>query len=184
MDTSSWLSIILAVVAVLGSVGGTVVGVVITQRRSDRRDKLQWERTREIETARWAREDAMRTFERRQACYMEFEEFLRSAALAVYRAGFSPASQLDDDWKTSTYQSLLRMQVFATPEASKAGDHAYKALCRWGNHDSSDELNLFHEDEHAYDEAHAQYLSIIRRDLRVDSEESHQQPAVASNPSA
>lgn len=171
MGSSSWVSIVLAGIAVLGSVGGTVAGVVITQRRSDRRDELQWARTRAIERERWAREDALRTFQQRQSCYMEFEDKLRLAALDVYRAGFHPASKLDDDWKTSVYQSLLRLQVFATPEASRSANNAYAALCQWGDQDGIEQINDFHECEHAYDKKHAEYLRVIRKDLAIEQED-------------
>jgi hypothetical protein len=163
MGASAWLSIVLALTTVLGTLGG----VIITQRASVRRDKEQWERTREMERDRWAREDALRTFEQQRSCYIEFEEHLRSAALDVYHTGYGPASRLDDDWKAATYQSLLRLQIFATPEASKAANLAYDALGRWGDQEGVEDRTNFYNCEHSYDKAHAEYLRVIRRDLKI-----------------
>lgn len=166
MGASSWLSIVLALTTVLGTLGG----VVITQRASVRRDKAQREWTREMERGRWAREDALRTFEQQRSCYIEFEEHLRSAALDVYYTGYGPASRLDDDWKAATYQSLLRLQIFATPEVSKAADLAYDALRRWGDQEAVESRTDFYNCEHSYDKAHAEYLLVIRRALKIDPE--------------
>jgi hypothetical protein len=60
--TPLWVPLVVAVIGLVA----TIVGVIITQRRSDRREKIAWERERERERERWAREDAARTFELRR----------------------------------------------------------------------------------------------------------------------
>ncbi len=58
--TPLWVPLVVAVIGLVATIVGTIVGVIITQRRSDRREKIAWERER------WAREDAARTFELRR----------------------------------------------------------------------------------------------------------------------
>jgi hypothetical protein len=58
----------MAVLGLIGTAGGAIAGVVITQRRSDARDRAAWKRERE----RWAREDAARTLDLRREAYIEF----------------------------------------------------------------------------------------------------------------
>lgn len=152
------------VIAILG-LFSTLLGVVITQRSSDRREALQWTRMREREQEQWAREDSLRTFEQRRICYLDFEEHLRSTALAVSYAQDGFSSAVEDEWQVPVFQSLLRLQVFSTPEATQAATAAYDALLRWGGVDGINYPGA----EAEYDKAHDQYLAIIRRDLRVDT---------------
>ena len=61
----------------LGTIIGTVSGVLLTQRRSDRRELAAWERQREREHELWEREDALRNFEQRREACIGFYEMLR-----------------------------------------------------------------------------------------------------------
>ncbi len=149
------------VIAVLGLIS-TLLGVVITQRSSDRREALQWIRMREREREQWAREDSLRTFEQRRISYLEFEEQLRFAALAV--SDTRSRSALEEEWQVPVFQSLLRLQVFATPETTATAVDAYEALLRWSE---ANDVNSYHA-EAAYDTAHDQYIAAIRKDLRID----------------
>lgn len=67
-----WVPLVVAILGLIGTAGGTTAGVVITQRRSDARENTAWQRERERERERWAREDAARTFELRRETYIEF----------------------------------------------------------------------------------------------------------------
>ena len=120
---------------------------------------------REQQREQWAREDSLRTFEQRRICYLEFEEQLRSTALAVSYAQSGFSSALEDEWQVPVFQSLLRLQVFSTPEATQAASDAYDALLRWGGVDGINYPGA----EADYDKAHDRYLAIIRKDLRVDN---------------
>ena len=150
------------VIAVLGLLS-TLSGVVITQRSSDRREALQWTRMREREREQWAREDSLRTFEQRRISYLEFEEQLRSAALAV--SDTRSRSALEDEWQVPVFQSLLRLEVFGTPETTAAAVDAYDALLRWS--DTSGASSYYAET--AYDKAHDKVITAIRKDLRIDT---------------
>jgi hypothetical protein len=77
-----WVPLVVAILGLIGTAGGAIAGVVITQRRSDARDKTAWERERE----RWTREDAARTFELRREAYIEFY-----TAVSAQRADFDSA---------------------------------------------------------------------------------------------
>ena len=65
MGMPPWVLLTVAAIGFLGSIFGALAafgGVMLTQRRSDRRDAAAWAREREREHAHWAREDAARTF--------------------------------------------------------------------------------------------------------------------------
>ena len=62
--------LLVAILGLVTTAGGTLGGVWITQRRSDRRETIAWERQREREREAWAREDAARTFDRRRDGYV------------------------------------------------------------------------------------------------------------------
>lgn len=163
--TPLWVPLLIAGLGLLSA----VLGAVITQRRADHRERLQWEQMRDREREQWDREDSLRTFDQRSNCYVDFEAQLRSTAVAVSDARSGIGAVLEDDWQSSTFQSLLRLQVFATPETTAAALAAYDSLLRWG--DASDE-DSYHF-EAAYDKAHEQYLSAIRKDLRIDMRRSN-----------
>lgn len=171
--TSGWLPLLIAALGVLGTVGGTAVGVIITQRRSDRREDLQWNRLREQERERWAREDVLRTFDQRSSSYINFEEKLRSTALLVSQSQTGVGSSLEPDWQLPSFQSLLRLRAFASRDAAEAANDAYNALWRWGDmEDSYGDDGDEHNAEFVYDEASERFLAMMRRDLRIDPESS------------
>jgi hypothetical protein len=67
-----WVPLVVAVLGLIGTAGGAIAGVIITQRRSDARENASWQRERERERERWAREEAARTFDLRREAYTEF----------------------------------------------------------------------------------------------------------------
>ena len=81
--TPLWVPLAVAVFGLLGTVVGAISGVLITQRRSDKREAIAWEREQEREKARWAREDAARTFEYRRDAYISFYKANIEAAQLV-----------------------------------------------------------------------------------------------------
>jgi len=83
-STPLWLPLAIAGIGLLGTIMGTVTGVLIAQRRSDRREREIWQRERDREQQLWAREDALRNFEQRRDTYVSFYETLRKTVLKVY----------------------------------------------------------------------------------------------------
>jgi hypothetical protein len=86
-STPLWLPLAVAGIGLLGTIVGTITGVLIAQRRSDRREREAWQRERDRERQLWAREDALRNFEQRRDTYVSFYETLRQAVLKVYDHG-------------------------------------------------------------------------------------------------
>jgi hypothetical protein len=100
-DASPWVPIVVAILGLIGTAGGTLMGVFITQRHSFRRENIarQHERERERERERWAREDFNRTFEQRRAVYAKFYESLNEMAGMVLKyelASFAARDESDE----------------------------------------------------------------------------------------
>jgi hypothetical protein len=70
--TPIWVTLLVAILGLIGTAGGAITGVVITQQRSEDREKAAWHRERERERERWVREDAARTFDLRRDQYVAF----------------------------------------------------------------------------------------------------------------
>lgn len=167
--TPLWVPLLIAALGVLGTAGGAIAGVVITQHRSDRREGVQWTRLREQERERWAREDTLRTFDQRRDSYIDFEEKLRSTALLVSQSQTRTGPSLETDWQLSVFQRLLRLRVFASQEGAETANDVYNALWRWGDmEDSYGDEGDAHNAEFVYDEACERFLAVMRRDLRID----------------
>jgi hypothetical protein len=155
----------------LGTVAAGVAGVLITQRRSDRREDNAWQRERRRERERWAREDEARTFEHRREAYVEFYESLKTMARLAYDHGFGFTGEpaLPQDWHAATFQKLQRLSIYATPLVARAASAAYGAAWQWGHYapyDNPDD-DVFHERQEAYDAAEIEVLQSIRQDLSI-----------------
>ena len=84
--TPLWVPTIVAGVGELGTIGAGIGGILMTQRRSDRREDVNWAREQERELECWIREDELRTFEHRRESYANFYEALKGMA----RTGLRP----------------------------------------------------------------------------------------------
>ena len=82
--TPLWVPLVVAGLAVLG----TLAGVLVTQRWSYRREAIAWTRERQREQERWAREDEARTFEHRREACAEFYVAVKALARKAYEHGF------------------------------------------------------------------------------------------------
>lgn len=167
--TPLWVLLVVALLGVSGSIAGTVVGVLLTQRRSDRREDERWTRERAREHDVWAREDARRTFDERRNCYMDFLQQLREVALATHNAGYELGPGLEFGWNLPLYESLLRLRVFASPNVAHAAQNAYDAAWTWGDAGGSVNEESFHEGQQRFDETETEVLAVIRADLGVDA---------------
>jgi hypothetical protein len=86
--TPIWVPLVVAGIAVLGTLSGGITGALITQRQADRREDKAWTRERQREREHWAREDEARTFEHRRETYVDFYESVKGLARRAYDHGF------------------------------------------------------------------------------------------------
>ena len=170
-----------AALGLTGTVLGTIGGVLITQRRSDRREALAWDRQREREREAWAREDAARTFEHRRQSYSDFYESLRAMALRAYNHGMGlsddDAEELPEGWQSPAFQRLQQLEMYATLSVSVKASVAYSAVWRWGHttkrgQDDDD----FYAGQEAADETEEVLLAAIRTDLAIPGNEIRPRP--------
>ncbi|GAA1871838.1 hypothetical protein GCM10009836_60900 [Pseudonocardia ailaonensis] len=109
--TPAWLTIL---VALLG-----LSGVLVTQLVANRREDLRWRREREREQQIWSREDAVRSYERRTAAYLEF--------IDVYQQQWTAASAADGathDHLVPVATRLTEVELFGTREAAELAETA------------------------------------------------------------
>lgn len=173
-----WVPLVVAVLGLTGTAVGTIGGVLIAQRRSDRRETENWVRESERERARWLREDEARTFEQRRVAYVEFFESLREMQRIAYNHGFGleaygggqfeDGTELPEGWQTQTFRRLQHLQIYAMQRVADLASEAYSATWRWGHAARYGVLDdRFHADEEQSDVAEMAILDAIREDLRV-----------------
>lgn len=175
--TPLWLPLLVAALGIIGTVAGTVAGVVLTQRQASRRDELVWSRERTRERERWAREDAERTFNHRRDVYEEFYETLRDMTLLIYNfgIGLSEESESNDghlpfDFQLQAFRKLQRLRLYALPATAQAAEHAYNSAWRWGDRTRfNQDSEQFYEDQNDFDNAEERLRDAIRGDLSVPS---------------
>jgi hypothetical protein len=116
-----WLPLASAGIAVLGTLGGSLGGVLVTQRWADRReDKAQ------------AREDEARTFEHRREAYTDFYEAVQAMARLAYLHGTKLPEDLPDHWYSEAFGKLSRLILYADRRVASAASEAYTAAWYWG----------------------------------------------------
>src|SRR5207249_4144755 len=126
--TPLWVPILIAALGVAGTLGG----VVVTQKRSDRREDTRWERERQREHEAWAHEDSRRTFDHRRECYVDLHQRLREATLLIHNFGYGLGPALEFEWNLPMYESLLRLEVYGTHDAQMTARQVYNAAWHWG----------------------------------------------------
>jgi hypothetical protein len=168
--------LVVAILGLIGTAGGGIAGVMITQRRSDARELAAWERERLREHERWTREDTTRTFEQRREAYSDFYELVREMERTVYDYGMglpgsSEASSLPFNWNLATFRKLQHLQLYASGAVWHAAASAYNTCWHWGNvtvrgQDDAEFYGLREEAERYVDEL----LSAIRSDLAIEGD--------------
>jgi hypothetical protein len=172
-----WVPLVVAGIGLLGTIIGTIAGVLITQRRSDRREHDAWEREREREWERWAREDLLRNFEARRDALVDFYETLREMARTAYDHGMGLSDpprppheeeegELPFEWNMTAAQKHEHLRIYASSEVLVAADGAYNACWRWGQltrHGHDDDA--FYDRQETYNDAELVLYDAIRRDL-------------------
>jgi len=177
-STPLWVPLVVAGIGLVGTILGTIAGVLITQRRSDRRESEAWIRERERERERWAREDLLRNFEHRREVYTTFYETLREMARTAYGHGMGLSEpppdeaegELPFEWNMLAARQHERLRVYASPEVLAAADDAYNACWRWGHlsrHGNDDEA--FYDRQDTFNAAELIFYDAIRRDLGLTS---------------
>jgi hypothetical protein len=161
-------------VAALG-LAATLVGVMITQRRADKREAVAWEREQERERARWSREDAAQTFEHRRIAYVSFYhavsemgESIHRHAAAVQNENMPVDPHLPEGWESAADDDLKLLELYATPTVATLAREARQACWDWGyaverECDSGDFRRL----SRAWRLARVNLLNAIRQDLGV-----------------
>ena len=173
MTAPLWVPLVVAVVGLIATIVGTISGVLITQRRSDRREKVAWEREREREREVWAREDAARTFELRRQSYVEYYEaidafirdyndaLLRSRVVSIDEATDMP--DLSPEKQRAYYAALDRVQLYGSSVVLKEVPSTTDCLIKAALHRSLDATSELADHRSCL-------LKAIRTDLGVPSE--------------
>lgn len=166
-STPLWVPLVVAALAVLG----TLAGVLVTQRWSDRREAIAWTRDRQREQERWAREDEARTFEHRREAYIDFYVAVRALARTAYDHGygFTDEGDLPEGWQDDAAAKLHRLDFYADRELASAASKAYGAAWSWGvygKYDAPDDPG-FHERQQKYDDAELAMLVLMRNRLAI-----------------
>src|SRR5262249_19217586 len=146
----------------VGTASGGIAGIVLTQRKADRREQQTWDRERERERERWEREDGARTFEHRREAYVDF---YTSVKVLVEKLSYESA--LDGDWQTEAYQKLQRVEFYADHDLCVAARKTYFAAYNWGvkvQHDEPEDTSAF-AFERYYDDAEREMLRLMRNRL-------------------
>lgn len=167
-----WVPLVVAILGLIGTAGGAIAGVVITQRLSDRRENTAWERELQRERERWTREDLNRTFEQRRAAYVEFYESLAEMAGTVlnHEMGTSKGDELPNKWYLPTFLKLQHLQMYGSKDVSGIATTAYGTCVQWGNRAERGmvmEDGRFYGGNEQFDEEMELLRTAIRRDLGV-----------------
>jgi hypothetical protein len=170
--TPLWVPLVVAALGFVGTALGAIGGVLITQRRADKREAASWAREQEREQARWAREDKARTFEHRRESYVAFYESLRKMAIHAYNHGYGltddDSEQLLEGWQTETFERLQHLDLYASREVSDLARSAYNAIWNWGHATIRGRLDAsFLDGDELTDIAINKLVKAVRTDLRV-----------------
>lgn len=165
------MPLVVAGIGVAGTLVAGIMGGLITQRWSDRREAIAWAREREREREGWAREDEARTFEHRHQAYADFYEAVKALARTAYDHcyGFTDEPDLPEGWHSDAFAKLARLEFYADRPVAAAASVAYGAAYSWGQdgkYDDPDDPG-FHERQQRYDDAELEMLMTMRRSLSI-----------------
>lgn len=173
--TPIWVPLVVAVLGLVATLGGTLGGVIVAQRAADLREReSRAEQTRQ-ERLRWAREDEARTFEQRRDAYIGFYEALRETVWTLNRAfdqGADPA-QLSSTvkWDALRYR-LHRVEMYGSDGIVALAQRAHEITSVWGSsiRRSPDDPNrVLHDEDLSYeaDGSPDTFIQAVRKELRV-----------------
>ncbi len=154
----------------VGTLGGGVVGSVLTQRQAVRRESRAWDRERERERQQHDREDEARTFEHRREAYLDFYVAVKELAKTAYGHSYGfTEPELQEGWQDEAFAKLHRLEFYADRELSTAAGEAYGAAWSWGYYGKYDDPDDpgFSALQQRYDDAELVMLGLMRARLSI-----------------
>ncbi|WP_409436913.1 hypothetical protein [Mycobacterium sp. SMC-14] len=176
MNTPIWVPLVVAALGFVGTLGGALGGVVITQRSANKRERES--RADEVgrERARWAREDEARTFEQRREAYIAFYEALGQALGTVNSFFHSDADlsrlPLPRGWELPLYYSLQRVEIYGSESIVALAQRAFEITEVWGgtlHRSPTDPDTVIHAEDLSYeaDGSPMAFIAAVRKELRI-----------------
>jgi hypothetical protein len=162
-------------IGVIGTLVGTLGGVLITQRRSDDREQAAWDREIQRERERWSREDEARTFGQRRDAYIGFYEAL-GQVLSRINHQFDPAPvepvPFSPGWDYSMYSQLQRVEIYGSESLVQMAQRAFEVVTAWGGTlrpDPKEPGSVLHDGDLSYEAGGApmMFIAALREELGV-----------------
>lgn len=172
-STPLWVPLVVAGIAVVGTLLAGISGAWFTRRWSDQREDRAWDRERQRERERWARDDEARTFEHRRAAYEDFYTAVKALADLAYNYGQgltgSDEPWPDVDWEPEALEKLHRLEFYADRPVAAAAWDAYNAAWSWGAHGNPSKPRdpAFRERQQTYHDAETKMLTLMRNYLSI-----------------
>ena len=155
--TPLWVPLVVAGVAVIG----TLAGVVFTQVWNSRLEERRWARENDRLRETQAREDLNRTFEHRRAAYIEFQQEFDQLEEQVRKANRDREPIDFDEIYEKLSRSLTPVHVYGTGLAHSEALQCMLSLREWAR-DPEDPDN-----ENLVVQSGSEYTRQIRTDLGV-----------------
>lgn len=171
-------TIVVAVIGFVGTIVGTLGGVLITQWRSDVRESTAWARESKRESDRWEREDAARTFEQRRDAYTGFFEANEAAVRLINRSFDDPPRwPFPSGWQYPMHQQLQRVEIYGSEATVARARRAFDVVTAWAGtfRSSPDEPGrILHDEDMSYeaDGSPRMFITAVREELRIPKGEA------------
>ncbi|MCV7331330.1 hypothetical protein [Mycobacterium cookii] len=117
--TPLWVPLVVALIGVIGTAGGTIGGMLIQQRAS-----------RQREHAQWLREDEARTFEHRREAYVELYRRLRTLSSRIQELDENQPFPFED-WRDEIFEHFPDIAVYGTDKIVTLADLALDLVLTW-----------------------------------------------------
>jgi hypothetical protein len=173
--TPAWVPLAVAAIGLVGAVGGTLGGVVLTQRRADAREVENRAAEARRERARWAREDELRTFEQRRDAYIAFFEADRDAVRLFNQCQYHrPSRPLPAGWTGAMWVSLQRVEIYGSAATVAIAQRAFEIVTVWESFPQDEGIVI------EADNAPWKFIEAVRAELGIpgaDAQKPDQPPA-------
>jgi hypothetical protein len=178
--TPIWVPILVAGLGLVGTALGAIGGVLITQRRADKRENLAFKRDEERERRHWEREDTAKTFELRRDAYVDFyraavaDRLETRSYLIDVQVGGQPGRE---PLKARSLQDELDLvKIYGSPtviafaQAAQAACWSYRRDAELNEQKVTTDNDIEGQD-HASDGSLRYLLAAIRQELGVPNDE-------------